>query len=58
MTGMSKNKNGGSIPENEKYELLWHEDIGNIIYCSTQSEKNNIILEERLKKIINIINKD
>lgn len=44
--------------ENEKYELLWHEDIGNVIYCSIQSEKNNIVLEERLKKIINIINSD
>ena len=44
--------------ENEKYELLWHEDIGNMIYCSIQSGKNNIVLEERLKKIINIINSD
>ena len=38
------------------YEMLWHEDIGNVIYCLDQSSDANDLLEERLKKVINIVN--
>ena len=38
------------------YEMLWHEDIGNAIYCVVQSEDANNILEERLKTVISIVN--
>ena len=38
------------------YEMLWHEDIGNVIYCLEQSRNTNELLEERLKKVIDIVN--
>ena len=39
------------------YEMMWHEDVGNSIYCINQSENENALLEKRLKKVINIVNK-
>lgn len=39
------------------YELLWHEDVGNCIYCAEQSEQNNVLLEERLNKVLEELNR-
>lgn len=39
-----------------EYELLWHEDTGNAIYCSNQKGKENDILQQRLKRIVYILN--
>lgn len=39
-----------------EYELLWHEDTGNAIYCLNQTEKENDILQQRLKKVLGILN--
>lgn len=41
---------------NSVYELLWHEDFGNEIYCLIQSEKENKLLQQRLEKILCILN--
>ncbi len=38
------------------YELLWHEDTGNEIYCINQTEKGNEMLQQRLEKILCILN--
>lgn len=38
------------------YVFFWHEDVGNSIYCLNQSEYNNNLLEERIKKAIDIVN--
>lgn len=38
------------------YELLWHEDSGNEIYCLNQSEKENEMLQQRLKRVLLILN--
>ena len=38
------------------YELLWHEDTGNCIYCITQSEKENSLLEKRLQRVLKLLN--
>jgi len=38
------------------YELLWHEDTGNEIYCIDQTEKGNEMLQQRLEKILCILN--
>lgn len=38
------------------YELLWHEDTGNEIYSINQTEEENELLEQRLKKILTILN--
>ena len=38
------------------YELLWHEDIGNIIYSIEQDEKTITDLEERLKIVLDDLN--
>lgn len=38
------------------YELVWHEDTGNEIYSLNQTEKENDILQERLTKILFILN--
>ncbi len=39
------------------YEMLWHEDVGNVIYSIEQSQNANDLLEERLSKVIDIVNK-
>ncbi len=39
-----------------EYELLWHEDIGNCIYCQEQSTQASELLEERLKIVLEDIN--
>ena len=41
---------------NSKYELLWHEETGNEIYCLNQTEEENKILQQRLEKILCILN--
>lgn len=38
------------------YELLWHEDTGNEIYCLNQTEEENYILQQRLERILSILN--
>lgn len=37
------------------YELLWHEDTGNEIYCLNQTEEENQVLQQRLERILNIL---
>ena len=39
------------------YELLWHEDIGNIIYSIEQDENTINVLETRLKIALDELNK-
>ena len=39
-----------------EYELLWHEDIGNEIYCLNQTEEENDLLQHRLERILDILN--
>ena len=38
------------------YELLWHEDTGNEIYCLKQSEEENEMLQQRLERVLFILN--
>ena len=38
------------------YELEWHEDTGNSIYCVTQSEEGNRLLESRLQRVLELLN--
>ncbi len=38
------------------YVFLWHEDVGNLIYCMDQMGNSNEILETRLKRAILILN--
>ncbi|MDE6627058.1 MAG: hypothetical protein K2K56_11900 [Lachnospiraceae bacterium] len=38
------------------YELLWHEDFGNIIYSIEQEEEIVDTLEQRLKAVLGILN--
>ncbi len=38
------------------YEMLWHEETGNSIYSLNQSETENLLLQSRLEKIIEILN--
>ena len=42
--------------KNTCYELLWHEDIGNIIYSLEQDEDIVNELELRLQKVLDILN--
>ena len=42
--------------KNTCYELLWHEDIGNIIYSLEQDEGTVNELELRLQKVLDILN--
>ena len=42
--------------KNACYELLWHEDIGNIIYSLEQDEDTVNELELRLQKVLDILN--
>lgn len=39
-----------------EYELLWHEDTGNEIYCINETDKEDILLEQRLNRILEILN--
>lgn len=39
------------------YELMWHEDFGNVIYSVEQDEKIVSTLEQRLKVVLSILNK-
>lgn len=38
------------------YELEWHEDTGNCIYCVTQSVEGNRLLESRLQRVLELLN--
>lgn len=38
------------------YELEWHEEYGNCIYCVTQSEEGNRLLETRLQRVLELLN--
>lgn len=38
------------------YELLWHEDTGNELYCVNQTEEEVEMLQQRLEKILGILN--
>ena len=42
--------------KNTCYELLWHEDIGNIIYSLDQDEDIVNELELRLQKVLDVLN--
>ena len=42
--------------KNTCYELLWHEDIGNIIYSLEQDEGTVNELELRLQKVLDVLN--
>ena len=42
--------------KNTWYELLWHEDIGNIIYSLEQDEDTVNELELRLQKVLDVVN--
>ena len=42
--------------KNTCYELLWHEDIGNIIYSLEQDEDTVNELELRLEKVLDVLN--
>ena len=42
--------------KNTCYELLWHEDIGNIIYSLKQDEDTVNELELRLQKVLDVVN--
>ena len=39
------------------YELLWHEDIGNIVYAIEQDENTQKTLEKRLMVVLDDLNK-
>lgn len=38
------------------YELMWHEDFGNVLYSIEQDEKIVATLEQRLKVVLSILN--
>ena len=42
--------------KNTCYELLWHEDIGNIIYSLEQDEDTVNEHELRLQKVLDVLN--
>ena len=42
--------------KNTCYELLWHKDIGNIIYSLEQDKDTVNELELRLQKVLDILN--
>ena len=42
--------------KNTCYELLWHEDMGNIIYSLEQDEDTVNELELRLQKVLDVLN--
>ncbi len=42
--------------DNISYELLWHEDVGNVIYSIEQDENTLKILEERLTVVLDDLN--
>lgn len=41
---------------NSAYEMVWHEDTGNEIYSLCQTTEENEILQERLEKVLAILN--
>ena len=42
--------------DDSTYEMLWHEDDGNSIYSLSQTDSENELLEERLKRVVGILN--
>lgn len=40
----------------EEYNLIWHEDIGNYIFSVRQDKDFLLVLEERLKVIVDKLN--
>ncbi len=40
------------------YELLWHEDFGNMIYSIEQEKKVVDLLEQRVKVVLNTLNEN
>lgn len=42
--------------EHSIYEFLWHEDTGNELYSLIQTEEENGMLQQRLEKILCILN--
>ena len=42
--------------KNTCYEILWHEDIGNIIYSLEQDKDTVNELELRLQKVLDVVN--
>lgn len=41
----------------EEYNLIWHEDVGNYMFSVKQDEDSILELEQRLKVIVDILNK-
>ena len=41
---------------NSTYEMVWNEDTGNEIYSLHQTKKENEILQQRLEKLLDILN--
>ena len=39
------------------YEMVWHEDTGNEIYSLCQTKEENEILQQRLEKVLDILNR-
>lgn len=42
--------------DSKEYELLWHEDLGNVVYSNKQDERSNSQLEKELSVIIDELN--
>lgn len=42
--------------DSSTYELLWHEDTGNEIYCLNQTKEENDMLQQRLEKVVISLN--
>lgn len=43
--------------EDDVYELLWHEDVGNLVYVLKQDEGSLELLEHRLQIVLAELNK-
>lgn len=39
------------------YKIVWHEDVGNYVYCEEQTEEANNRLEEMVQYAVNEINR-
>ena len=40
----------------EEYDLIWHEDVGNYIFSAKQDKDTILVLEQRLKVIVDKLN--
>lgn len=42
--------------DSTEYDLIWHEDVGNYIFCLKQDEASSVELENRLEFIVSKLN--